>query len=124
MQTQKLTDKQKVLLEILNQIFEIEKKLSKIDTPHSIARNLNTLKGLFETKLYEAEQGGFFIENPIGTKYDETRLDCEASIAGESTENLHIVEVIKPIIRYKQGGYNDLMQKAVVIVQSKIENRV
>jgi hypothetical protein len=118
MQPQK-NDQQKVMLEMLNQIFEIEKKLLKIETPHSIGRNINTLKGLFETKLYEAQQVGLFIHNPLGEKYDETRLDCEASIAGESTENLHIVEVIKPIIHQKYEGSTQILQKAVVIVQSK-----
>ena len=119
MQTFKLQDTEKVFLDMLNQIFEIEKKMEKIQEANTISRNLTNLKNLFETRLYEKNQAGFVIHNPMGETYNPTRLDCDASIAGESTENLIIIEVIKPIIRFKQGGLNQIVQKAVVVVQSK-----
>ena len=34
------------------------------------------------------EDLGLTWHNPIGENFDETRTDCEASIAGESAENL------------------------------------
>ncbi len=118
MQQFKLPENQKILLDMLNQIFEIEKKLERIEESNSIGRNLNKLKELFETEIYQ-QGSGLTYYNPIGEPYSETRTDCDASIAGESTENLVITDVIKPIIRFKQGGFNHIVQKAVVIVQSQ-----
>jgi hypothetical protein len=107
-----------VFLDILNQIFEIEKKLKKIEESNSIHRNLTRLKEIFESQL-SPDQSGFHIENPIGQSYDETRLDCDANIAGEGSEDLVIIEVIKPIIRLKKEGFNQIIQKGIVIVQSQ-----
>ena len=118
MQQYKLPESQKIFLDLLNQIFEIEKKLVRIQESNSISRNVNKLKELFETELYP-QGSGLTYHNPLGETYSETRTDCDASIAGESTENLVIVEVIKPIIRIKQGGLNQIVQKAVVVVQSQ-----
>ena len=52
-------------------------------------------------------------ENP------ETRTDLEASITGEGTENLYVVEVIKPIVRIGDKSFSRVVQKGIVIVQSK-----
>lgn len=98
------------LLVILNQFFQIETKILKLNEPNSIQRNIDRIKE--ELKKY-----GCTIENPIGEKYDETRTDCEANIAGESTDNLVITEVIKPIIRLNQNGITQIIQRAIVIVQ-------
>lgn len=117
----KIPDSYKIYLDMLNQIFEIEKKASKLQEPHTIARNLNNLKGLFQD-MWKEPSAGLEYENPMGQAYDYTRTDCEASIIGESDEQLEIIEVLKPIIRLKQGGLNQLVQKAVVIVQSKNAN--
>lgn len=99
-------------LALVNQIFEIERKLARIQEPHSIQRNIDKIKEYFE-------ESGLFYENPLGQKYDETRTDCEASIAGEKTENLIITEVIKPLIRLKKDGLTIIVQRAVVIVSAK-----
>ncbi len=99
-------------LYILNQIFEIEQKTSKINEKNSIDRNIQRLKNYFENI-------GIVYYNPVGEKYSETRTDCEASIAGESTDNLIITEVIKPIIRLNQDGLTHIIQKAVVVVETK-----
>lgn len=112
----------KAYLDILNQVFEIEKKLSVLQEPNSIQRNINKLKEIMEHGLTTPgadETTGFIYHNPIGEDYNITRTDCEASIAGESTENLQITEVIKPIIRFRNGGANFIVQKAVVIVKAK-----
>lgn len=116
MQQYKLPKSSKVYLEMINQIFEIEKKVDKLSERNSISRNISRLQDILEN----LQDGvGFIYHNPIDEPYDETRLDCDANIAGESAENLVITEVIKPIIRYKQGGHTRIVQKAVVIVQSK-----
>ena len=41
----------KVILNILNQVFEIENKLTKISEPHTIQRNIDKIKYYFETRL-------------------------------------------------------------------------
>ncbi len=112
----------KAYFELLDQLFEIERKLENIEETNSISRNLNKMKDIFETNLFSSSTSsdiGFTYHNPIGEPYNETRLDVEASIAGNSTENLVIKEVIKPIIRYKSGGSTLIARKGVVVVESK-----
>ena len=93
---------------ILNQLFEIEKKVTQQPLEKSINRNLKRLKAPFEAL-------GYRYHNPIGEKYALTRLDCEATISGASTDNLVIMEVIKPIIYFQQNGQNQIIQKGIVI---------
>lgn len=119
MQKYKIQKELEVFLEILNQVFEIEKKIDKIDTPNSISRNVNRIKEMFETSLQLIDNSGFFLENPVGQSYDESRIDLDANISGEGINDLVVIEVIKPIIRFKQGGFNQLVQKGIVIVESK-----
>jgi hypothetical protein len=102
---------------ILNQIFEIENKLSKLEVSHSINRNIDKLKSFYEDNF--DDNTSFIIENPKGENYNETRTDVEANIVGNSTDNLIIIDVIKPIIRIKQDGVNQIIQKGIVIVQDK-----
>jgi hypothetical protein len=113
----------KFYLDILNQVFEIEKKSSIIQESNSIQRNINKLKEIFEEikSPLSDETVGLYYHNPLGEDYNENRTDCEASIAGTGTENLIISEVIKPIINCRYGGTNMIVQKGVVIVEeSKI----
>jgi len=118
MQTQiKLNKAVKNQIFILNQIFEIENKLSKLDISHTINRNIDKLKSFYEDSF--DENISFIIENPKGQDYNETRTDLEANIVGDSIENLVIVDIIKPIIRVKQGGLNQIVQKGIVIVQDE-----
>ena len=102
---------EKQYLDIINQVFEIEKK-AKLLQENSIQRNINKLKSIFEYEL------SLTYHSPIGESYNETRTDCEASIAGNSCENLIITEVVKPIIRIRFRQSSIILQKAVVIAQS------
>jgi hypothetical protein len=108
-------------LDLVNQIFEIEKKHSLIKEENSISRNITKLKGLLEEGFFKG--GGMTYHNPIGEGYSDTRTDCEATIAGTGVENLEITEVIKPIIFYayqeNEKVIKVIVQAAVVIVQSK-----
>jgi hypothetical protein len=107
----------KKYIEILDQVFEIEKKLDSISETNSIGRNVNRLKEYFE---YLMPDGGLIYQNPIGEKFNETRTDLEASIAGNSAENLVVTEVIKPIIRLRTNtGVTTIVRKGVVVVESK-----
>ena len=112
----------KPYFELLDELFEIERKLENIEESNSISRNLNKMKDIFETSLFSSSTSsdiGLIYHNPIGESYNETRSDLEASIAGNSTENLVITEVIKPIIRRKSGENTFIVRKGVVVVESK-----
>lgn len=108
----------KPFLFLLNQIFELEQKVSKLNEQNSIQRNIEKMKNYFETEALTDGQGLFYL-NPIGEKYDVTRADCEATISGTNHENLFIIEVLRPIIYIKYGNTKMVVQKAIVIVQSK-----
>jgi hypothetical protein len=92
-------------LRIINQVFDIERKSGQ-NAP--ILRHIERIRNVFE-------EMGFQIHNPSGEPYNETRTDCEASIAGAKLDNLVVAEVLKPIVR-RQGM---IIQKGVVIVESK-----
>jgi len=109
-------------LDIINQIFEIEKKAAALQESNTIHRNVNRLKEIMAHDIItggDQANSGLTYHNPIGEDYSITRTDCEASIAGESTENLYIAEVIKPIIRLNSGSISIIVQKAIVVVKSK-----
>jgi len=107
----------KKFIEMLDQVFEIEKKLDRISEPNSIGRNVNRLKEYFQDLMPD---GGLIYQNPLGEKYNETRTDLDASIAGNSADNLIVTEVIKPIIRLRTNtGVTTIVRKGVVVVESK-----
>lgn len=99
-------------LNIINQFFEIEKKVSNIsDDLESVNRNFERTRRYFE-------EMGYKIHNPLGESFTETRTDCEAGISGYSVENLRIKDVIKPIVLHQKDGQFVIVQKAVVVVES------
>lgn len=112
-------------LDLINQVFEIEKKVLNLKEDNSILRNVNKLKILFEEEFFktESKSHGFIYHNPIGESYNETRTDCEASIAGKDSNDLFIVDVVKPIIfyHYIENGttYKTIVQKGIVVAESK-----
>lgn len=106
----------KFYLDLLDQVYEIEKKVSGLNEPNTISRNISRMKEVFENM---DDEGGLVFHNPLGEVYRDTRTDVDATIAGHSAENLFITEVIKPIIRYKKGGTSMIARKGIVIVESK-----
>lgn len=103
-------------LGILNNLFEIEKKLDINGDSSNIRRNVERIKDLLDGER-------LFYENPLGQKFTETRTDVDATITGLRSENLFVVEVIKPIVRYGDKNFSVIVQKGIVVVQSKeIEN--
>lgn len=114
----------KPYIDLLDQIFEVERKVEAIKEVNSVTRNINKMKEIFENIFSSATETdvGLSYHNPIGEPYNDTRTDLEASIAGNSAENLFIMEVIKPIIRYRRGGTALLARKGVVVVESKTIN--
>jgi hypothetical protein len=99
-------------LKIINQIFDIEKKLVSLPVAESTSRNFERIKNYWQ-------ELGYQIHNPHGESFNEMRTDVEASIAGSSTEHLFIDEVIKPIVILVENGSPQIIQKGVVITRSR-----
>ena len=97
---------------ILNQLFELERKLQKGEQPKGLLRHVDRIRRTYEDL-------GLTFHDPLGETYDETRTDCDATISGESADDLIIVDVIKPIIRFNDEGYQKIVQRAVVIAGSR-----
>lgn len=100
------------MLQLVNQLFDLEKKVEIMSNNKSLQRNIRRMKMALE------DMNIVYI-NPLGEKYDETRTDCEATISGTSTKKLRITEVIKPIIAQKEGEMLMIIQKGVVIVEGR-----
>ena len=99
-------------LTLLNNLYEIERKLSIHGDPGNASRNVERMKDAFAEQM-------LFYEDPNGEQFKETRTDLEATISGSDTENLVVVEVIKPIIRTGEAAFSRVVQKGIVLVQSK-----
>jgi hypothetical protein len=102
----------KFVLQTLNHLYDAERKLTLHGDPGGVLRNIERIKDAF------AEESLFY-EDPMGQPFSETRTDLDASIAGEGTEDLHVTEVIKPVIRYGDPRYSRVIQKGIVVVRSK-----
>jgi hypothetical protein len=100
------------LIKIINQVFEMEKKVAAKPEMGSLQRNIDRIK----TAL---EEMGLTYHNPAGEKYNETRTDCDASITGELKKDMVIADVVKPVIFETGGSGKIIIQKAVVLVQNK-----
>jgi hypothetical protein len=102
----------KYILVFANNLFEIEKKLAASGDTGNVSRNI--------LKMKEAlEENGVTYENPIGQSFNETRTDLDASISGPGTEDLYVVDVMKPIIRVTGSGLSSVVQKGIVVVESR-----
>jgi hypothetical protein len=123
----------KSVLTVMNQLYQIEKKLTKIPEASDLRRNIDRMKDAFAEEglpVFDAGGGAYHVyltyENPMGQVFKETRTDLEATIAGSSTDNLVVAEVIKPIIRATlkgdEAGFSKIIQKGIVIVESQKEN--
>jgi hypothetical protein len=113
----------KSILTVLNQLYELEQKLRKHGDPANFSRNIDKMKDAFAEEGLQAsglERIRLVYEDPIGQSCDETRTDLEATIAGSGTDNLVVVEVIKPIVRaIVRDGFSFVVQKGIVIVESR-----
>jgi hypothetical protein len=107
----------KLELLLLNNLYEIERKLSLHGDPGNANRNIEKIKDALLT------QGGLFYEDPLGQAFKETRTDLEATISGQGTESLVVTEVIKPIIRIGRQELSRVVQKGIVIVQASTEEK-
>ena len=99
------------ILGVLNNLFEIEKKIGVSSEQSNLKRNVERMKELL------ADQNIFF-ENPMGERFSETRKDLEATITGTGTNDLRVTDVIKPIIRVGNKALSRVVQKGIVVVES------
>lgn len=97
---------------IINQLFELGKKIAQNQHLDLYSRNLERLNSALEEE-------GFKVHDPSGELYTETRTDCEASIVGKTSGSLKIKHVIKPIIYRKEEQGYQLVQRAIVIVEAE-----
>jgi hypothetical protein len=115
----------KSILTVLNQLYELEQKLKKHGDPGKLGRNVGKMKDAFAEEGLPDGSGGricLVYEDPMGTAFGETRTDLEVTISGTGTDNLAVVEVIKPIIRAKiMDGVSHVVQKGIAIVESRKE---
>ena len=97
---------------VINNVFEIERKLVTHGDRGNALKNVEKLKATLADE-------GFFFEDPIGQPFQETRTDLEANISGSGTNQLVVVEVIKPIVRFGTRDSSRVIQKGIVVVQSQ-----
>lgn len=105
---------QRAVCTVLNQLCELEAGLDRAGDPERPKRCVQRMKDAFEELQ-------LFYERPEGERFNETRTDVEAHIAGESTEDLRIVEVLKPVIRFGSQASSQIVQKGIVVVKSEKE---
>jgi hypothetical protein len=103
---------QNSIIQLINQLFEIENKLKEQNQIAPFERNINRLQSIWD-------DNGYIIQNPTGQSYNESRTDCEASIAGSLGTNMVITKALKPIIYTKTNEQLQLIQKGIVIVEKK-----
>lgn len=99
----------KPIINIINQVFEIEKKVGT-QASSGIGRNVDRIRA-------ELEALGFEYHNPLNEAFDETRTDVEASVTGQLRKKMVITEVIKPIVRQIENGSRKVVQKGIVVVE-------
>lgn len=102
----------KFVLQVLNNLCDLDRKLSIHGDPGNAKRNVERIKETIEDIKV-------FYEDPMGQSFSETRTDLDATITGEGSDNLKVVEVIKPIIRVGDRNFSRVVQKGIVIVKSE-----
>jgi hypothetical protein len=100
--------RQNTVTDLLNQVFEISKK-SKHLSIDKFDRNIERI-------LWLLEQEGYVYKDPTGEEYNETRMDCQATILKEE-EPYIISETIKPIVFENKEGIFTIIQQARVVIK-------
>jgi hypothetical protein len=111
-----ITNHSKPLFRLLNQVFELERKTDQLTDNESITRQVRRMKEIFEQDFQ------LTFEDPIGQGFNETRTDVEGRVAGDSAENLVIIETLKPVIRFWHNPrQSEIVQKGIVVagIQTK-----
>lgn len=107
---------EKPLLRLLNQVFELERKIIRLQDSESAQRQVRRMKELFEEDFH------LTYEDPTGQPFNETRTDVESHLSGQTVDNLVIVETLKPVIRIAHGPTSVIVQKGIVIAGPRTEH--
>ncbi len=106
----------KSLFRLLNQIFELERKAALLSDAENVLRQVRRMKELFEEDFH------LTYEDPTGQPFSETRTDVEARLAGDSAENLVIIETLKPVLRFWHNPrQSEIVQKGIVVAGARTE---
>ena len=110
------TECPKWILKAMNQLFALKAKAKRKEFYDVIEREIEIMERQFADY-------GLVLHDPLGEKCPDTRTDVEVNIAGESIENLVVVEVIKPIIRLTANddsiSISTVVQKGAVVAESQ-----
>jgi hypothetical protein len=109
------TDQNKSVFRLLNQVFEVERAAARLADGENVLRHVSRMKELFK------ETFQLTYEDPTGETFKETRTDVEARIAGNSADDLFIIETLKPIIRLTHGPTSSIVQKGIVVAGARAE---
>lgn len=100
------------IIQLINQLAEIENKISQDNLMSKYERNFNRIHTLLEEE-------GYIFRYPLGEKYRESNADYEANIVGKESNNMVITQVIKPAIYKKDALQASLVQKGIIIVENQ-----
>jgi hypothetical protein len=100
------------IIQILNQVFEMQEKLIASNNDTRFDRNINKILAI-------CEQDGFSMHNPINEKFTDSRTDCDANIVGKLGSTMMVTQVVKPIIYQNMQGQKTIVQKGIVMIESK-----
>jgi hypothetical protein len=98
----------KEILAVINQCALLELKLIEQNAEESVVRMLQRIRASWENM-------GYTYILPIGEKYNETRTDVAANIVGETSDDLIITQIVKPVIYFQ----NQIVQQGIVIAASQ-----
>jgi vacuolar-type H+-ATPase subunit I/STV1 len=109
---------------IKNNEQSINAKQQQLNSIEATKRIITKMKDCFYIKDdISGNEAHYYYKNPVNESYDDTRTDVIAHISGTKTDNLIIVEVIKPIIRMEINNQSAVVQKGIVTVASKDLNK-
>ena len=109
---------------IKNNEQSINAKQQQLNSIEATKRIITKMKDCFYIKDdISGNEAHYYYKNPIKESYDDTRTDVNAHISGTETDNLIIIEVIKPIIRMEINNQSAVVQKGIVTVASKDLNK-
>jgi hypothetical protein len=94
-----------------NLLFEMERKFVSGSGDEPLIR-------LHRRMAKVIDDAGYYVHNPVGEAYSETRTDLEASVRQDADDETACIQsVLKPVVyRKTDGGTLILVQKGVVIV--------
>jgi hypothetical protein len=107
-----MNEPNKSLIKLINQFYDLQKKISLSNDAVSYQRHLERMANSFG-------ELGLEMHDPTGELFNETRTDCEASIVGDIGDKMVVAEVIKPIIYLNnESSRKTILQRGVVLIKA------